>query len=183
MNSMAGVERPAKGRTADDDPRPYDLVVLNEAPTDGGTQTGVCAVPDPLKASEHVTRTACLELPAAPASVSFARNTAASWLILWGLSADAAEIARLLVSELATNAVDHSVGPKVVVSVIDSDEWLEIRVKNPAGNVPALTASLPADSSERGRGLFLVATLADDWGTADDQVWARLTRIPAGVAA
>jgi hypothetical protein len=165
MNSMAGVERPAKGRTADDDPRPYDLVVLNEAPTDGGTQTGVCAAPAPLKASEHVTRSACLELPAAPASVSFARNTAASWLILWGLSADAA------------------VGPKVVVSVIDSDEWLEIRVKNPAGKVPALMASLPADSSERGRGLFLVDTLADAWGTSDDQVWARLARIPAGVAA
>lgn len=92
-------------------------------------------------------------------SPAYARRWIRSWCVRWGC-ADVVEDAVLLVSELTTNAVLHAGSgcrieaeftcPQLVVSVIDAMP----------GDVS------PADGSREhhGRGLEIVASIADRWG-------------------
>jgi anti-sigma regulatory factor (Ser/Thr protein kinase) len=109
--------------------------------------------------------------PCAPESVAAARLFVATTL------ADASRVevvepARLVVSELATNAIRHAgtdfgvevdVGPVVRVAVSDQQP----------GELPPVTTLEPTSSS--GRGLGIVAALADRWGVeslaAGKRVW------------
>lgn len=76
---------------------------------------------------------ASVTLPSDPASVSTARTYVLDTLAQWGLPATAemADTVRLIVSELATNAVQHTFGqsPTFTVDlVLDRDERLHIGV-------------------------------------------------------
>lgn len=76
---------------------------------------------------------ASVTLPSDPASVSAARTYVVGTLAEWGLPADteAADTIRLIVSELATNAVQHTFGqsPTFTVDIeLERDEQLRIGV-------------------------------------------------------
>ncbi|NUO45363.1 MAG: ATP-binding protein, partial [Streptomyces sp.] len=89
---------------------------------------------------------ASVTLPSDPASVSAARAYVLSTLAEWGLPADteAAETIRLIVSELATNAVQHTFGQSPTFTVdlhLDRDEHLRIGVTD---SHPRFPKRLPA---------------------------------------
>ena len=86
----------------------------------------------------------------------------------------------LLVSELVSNAVEHGHGA-VSVSMRDVPGGWHLRVHDDGSAEPLMRGG--DLSSEGGRGLVLVDTLAHDWGTdqipADGKdVWFTLTTNP-----
>lgn len=98
------------------------------------------------------------------------------------------ETAALLVSELATNAVRHAGAGEFTVEVesVPAEGRLWVGVTDTGSGEPKLAPlSLTA---EHGRGLHLVATLADRWGarrrrrTAEKTVWFELHTSPWGPA-
>ena len=117
--------------------------------------------------------------PAWPESVPAARGYVTELLdhAPPGLSRTAA----LLVSELATNAVRHSGAQvfEVAVQFFPQEGRLWVGVTDTGASEPTLRT--PPVTSEHGRGLQLVGTLADRWGarrrreTAEKTVWFELT--------
>ncbi|MFJ4318227.1 ATP-binding protein [Streptomyces lavendulae] len=107
--------------------------------------------------------------PRARTSVRAARQFVGDTLAEWGVSERRDDI-RLCVSELASNAVLHgvpwgrefSVGVAREVGVV----WIEVRDSGPGR--PAVQQ--PEPDAERGRGLWLVTALADEFEIRDDRV-------------
>ncbi|MDQ0778863.1 anti-sigma regulatory factor (Ser/Thr protein kinase) [Streptomyces aurantiacus] len=110
---------------------------------------------------------ASVTLPSDPASVSAARTYVADVLAEWGLPSDseAADTVRLIVSELATNAVQHTFGlsPTFTVDVeLDRDEQLRIGVTD---SHPRFPQRLPAAvQQDNGRGMVIVRWLTAESG-------------------
>jgi anti-sigma regulatory factor (Ser/Thr protein kinase) len=109
--------------------------------------------------------------------VQMARRVTAAWLRCCGLP-DLVDDATLIVSELVTNAIVHSSGSQVTLTLAIRDGFLHIAVHD---ETPGDFTVHNADSdAERGRGLFLVDHLADahggTWGTSDEgaTTWCRL---------
>jgi anti-sigma regulatory factor (Ser/Thr protein kinase) len=86
-----------------------------------------------------------------------------------------AEDARVITSELVTNAVQAG-SDRIRYSMTLDDGELRLNVHDDADGVPVLTEGEPGALS--GRGLMITAALADDWGVepeADGKaVWAVL---------
>jgi anti-sigma regulatory factor (Ser/Thr protein kinase) len=114
--------------------------------------------------------------PAVPESVGAARRFTRAALHRHEVDAELIQTATLLVSELATNAVIHAastiqlrvgIGPEIRIEVRDTCE-----------DDPIVVGGEPDDES--GRGLAIVATLADtwDWSPRDPGkvVWFELER-------
>jgi anti-sigma regulatory factor (Ser/Thr protein kinase) len=112
----------------------------------------------------------CVRLASGPAAVPVARRQVQSVVRAWDVPADPADVA-LLTSELVTNAVRHAAGPVVTLVVSCSRGQVRVDVHDTSCVLPEL-ADVPADA-ESGRGLHLVASLADEWG---------FYRTPAGKA-
>ncbi|MQY10682.1 hypothetical protein SRB5_07950 [Streptomyces sp. RB5] len=112
-------------------------------------------------------RDAAITLPSEPASVTAARRHVARTLGEWGLpeGTDASETIRLIVSELATNAVQHTLGrsPTFTVDlVLDRDEQLRVGVTD---DHPRWPRRLPAAvQQDNGRGLAIIRALLADAG-------------------
>ncbi|MER5209553.1 SpoIIE family protein phosphatase [Streptomyces sp. NPDC002838] len=100
------------------------------------------------------------DLPADPARVSEVRAGAMRQLSDWGLD-EAAFAAELMLSELVTNAIRHGAGP-IRVRLLH-DRTLICEVSDTSNTAPHLRRAATTD--EGGRGLFLVAQLAQSWGT------------------
>ncbi|WP_058043157.1 SpoIIE family protein phosphatase [Streptomyces roseifaciens] len=105
-------------------------------------------------------RTAEWELPSDPAVVARARADVTRQLTEWGLD-EAAFTTELILSELVTNAIRHASGP-VRVRIV-RDRALICEVADGSSTSPHLRYAAAED--EGGRGLFLVAQLAERWGT------------------
>ncbi|MCE7082771.1 SpoIIE family protein phosphatase [Streptomyces sp. ST2-7A] len=105
-------------------------------------------------------RTAFWELPADPGQVARARALACGKLTEWGL-ADQVFATELIVSELVTNAIRYAGGP-VGLRLI-RDRRLICEISDPSRTQPHLRRARLSD--EGGRGLFLVAQLANRWGS------------------
>ena len=110
---------------------------------------------------------ATVTLPSDPVSVSSARRYVARILAEWGL-ADDTEIAdsiRLIVSELATNAVQHTFGlsPTFTVDLrLDREEELHLGVTD---SHPRWPQRLPAAvQQDNGRGMVIIRALAKEYG-------------------
>lgn len=103
-----------------------------------------------------------LDLPAEPASVGKARRFVQSTLRAWDLD-EAAEVATLLVSELATNAVLHA---RTDFAVVLHREVGDVRVEVCDGSQVTPRQRHHSPSAATGRGVALVAQLASAWGTS-----------------
>ncbi|WP_369207620.1 ATP-binding protein [Streptomyces sp. PU-14G] len=118
---------------------------------------------------------ATLTLPSAPASVTAARRHVTDVLLSWGLGegSDVMESLRLIVSELATNAVQHTCGQSPVFTVdlrLERAEWLRLGVSD---SHPRRPRRLPAAvQQDNGRGLVIIRTLTAESG-------GRMTVAPA----
>ena len=102
-------------------------------------------------------------LRAEAGSVRQARNLVMARLIDAGCTIETIEKARLVTSELATNAVRHASGDRYTVDV-DVDHGVlrvEILDDDPSGSVEP---GRPRPEAEGGRGLWLVDVLAQRWG-------------------
>ncbi|TXS51600.1 ATP-binding protein [Streptomyces sp. t39] len=110
---------------------------------------------------------ASVTLPSDPASVSSARRFATDAVVSWGLpdDSDTADTVRLIVSELATNAVQHTFGlsPTFRVDVVlERDEVLRIGVTD---SHPRWPRRLPAAvRQDNGRGMVIVRSLTAQRG-------------------
>lgn len=119
---------------------------------------------------------ASVTLPSAPASVPAARRYVTRVLAEWGMpdGADEAGTVRLIVSELATNAVQHTRGqsPHFTVDLrLERDERLCIGVTD---SHPRLPRRLPAAvQQDNGRGMAIIRSLTAESG-------GRLTVVPHG---
>ncbi|MEU8244407.1 SpoIIE family protein phosphatase [Actinoplanes missouriensis] len=107
-------------------------------------------------------------------SASTARRFTSDMLAAWDLTA-LLEDALLMLGELITNAIQHTVGDVVVE--LRRDEALRIAVSDPSNRLPV--PRTPGPESENGRGLLIVERLAAGWGTAmlpagGKQVWFEL---------
>ncbi|MFC5201601.1 MULTISPECIES: ATP-binding SpoIIE family protein phosphatase [Streptomyces] len=125
------------------------------------------------------TRTvATWDLPADPAAVSYARAHIAEKLASWGLT-DAAPTTELIVSELVTNAIRHA-QPPIQLRLIDHAGSLVCEVADGSSTSPHLRRARTFD--ENGRGLFIVAQLAERWGTRHSHhgktIWAEHSHAP-----
>jgi len=121
-------------------------------------------------------RTRRVRLAAGPASAAQARRQVRAAICAWDVPADP-DAAVLLTSELVTNAIRYETGPAIVLVISCAPGQLRVDVHDTSRALPA-PASASADQgagaeAETGRGLMLVAALADDWGAY---------RTPAGKA-
>lgn len=110
---------------------------------------------------------ASVTLPSAPASVTAARRYVSTVLTDWGLppEAEVADTVRLIISELATNAVQHTRGlsPTFTVEMaLDRDEQLRIGVTD---SHPRFPRRLPAAvQQDNGRGMVIIRCLTAESG-------------------
>jgi len=110
---------------------------------------------------------ASVTLPSEPASVSAARKYVAEVLTEWGLPGDSelADTIRLIVSELTTNAVQHTAGqsPSFTVDIeLDRHEQVRIGVTD---SDPRFPKRLPAAvQQDNGRGMVIIRWLAVECG-------------------
>jgi anti-sigma regulatory factor (Ser/Thr protein kinase) len=114
------------------------------------------------------------EWPGTPENVALAREFVALHLEEH-LLPDLVEGAKLVASELATNAVRHA-GTSFVVSIERVDEHVTISVRDGSPKLPVVVAPVPLASG--GHGLMLVEALSLNWGVtvsadAGKSVWAR----------
>ncbi len=131
---------------------------------------------------EHAapTRSDALRVASHERAVQEARGFVAATLARWEVDELATDDVILLVSELVTNAVVHGKPPielrlratpsDVVVQVFDGATYLPRQMR-------------PTAEDEHGRGLQIVARLADRWGTrptpGGKAIWCTVRRAPA----
>ncbi len=102
-----------------------------------------------------------LDLPAEPASVGQARSFVRRVLVGWGLD-ETVDVATLLVSELATNAVLHA---RTAFAVLVSHGRDDVRVEVLDGSVVQPRHRVNSAVAATGRGVAMVDLLATSWGT------------------
>lgn len=104
-------------------------------------------------------------LPRHARSVGRARTLLREQANSWKIPEEVTETAVLLLSELMTNACRHakvSPGREIWARCALDDDRLRVWVTDASDTLPEPRVASPDD--EAGRGLALVAALADDWG-------------------
>ncbi|MFF8285395.1 SpoIIE family protein phosphatase [Streptomyces albus] len=118
-------------------------------------------------------RVAEWDVPMDPEAVAPVRAACVRQMTAWGLGETAFTV-ELILSELITNAVRHG-APPVTVRLL-RDRYLTCEVSDASSTAPHLRRATSAD--EGGRGLFLIAQLAQHWGTRygphGKTIWAEL---------
>ncbi|MEV6112817.1 SpoIIE family protein phosphatase [Streptomyces sp. NPDC052109] len=125
-------------------------------------------------------RVAEWQVPTDPAAVSEVRSAVTRRLAEWDLD-ELTFTTELILSELVTNAIRHGRGP-IGVRLL-RDRTLICEVSDSSTTSPHLRYAATTD--EGGRGLFLVAQLAERWGTRytpqGKVIWAEQPLPSAGV--
>jgi anti-sigma regulatory factor (Ser/Thr protein kinase) len=118
-----------------------------------------------------------VELPNDARSVKVARDTVASTLAVMGWPEHAIDRARVVASELVTNAVLHTASSVELTVRVDDECFIEVSDDAPA-ELPQLAER--GELRPGGMGLYLVEALASEWGVERDPgrkvVWARMAR-------
>ncbi|WP_407555421.1 SpoIIE family protein phosphatase [Streptomyces sp. Pv4-95] len=114
---------------------------------------------------------ATLPLPSDPAAVAGARSFTSDTLTTWGLE-ELAFATELMVSELVTNSIRYGKSPIHLRLILQ--DTLTCEVFDSSSTAPHLRRARTFD--EGGRGLLLVAQLAERWGTRHSRegkvIWA-----------
>lgn len=117
-------------------------------------------------------------------SVPIARTKARALAKEWHLPSPATDFLEWVVTELVTNAVIHgrtTRGSHVLVAYHLDDDLLRVEVRDAASGMPRVgppPVTEDGDEPEGGRGLQIVAALADEWGVIPrvigKSVWAEI---------
>ncbi|MFE8950165.1 SpoIIE family protein phosphatase [Streptomyces sp. NPDC007856] len=111
-------------------------------------------------------------LPEGPEAAPIARKATRDRLAAWGLDVETSYATELIVSELVGNATRYGTPPLRLRLILN--RMLTCEVSDSALSAPHVRHARTIDES--GRGLFIIATLAEQWGTrytADGKtVWA-----------
>ncbi|MGW3337933.1 ATP-binding protein [Streptomyces sp. NPDC001009] len=110
-------------------------------------------------------------LPRVPESARTARRLVRAALSAWGLN-DLTDDSLLIVSELVANAVRHARRTSIRV-MVERRTPRTVRVAVADFSLDQPEPSAPTADAEEGRGLFLVTTLATNWGT-DVRRWGKV---------
>ncbi|MCT9004644.1 SpoIIE family protein phosphatase [Streptomyces rhizosphaerihabitans] len=100
------------------------------------------------------------DLPAEPAAIATARARTRRQLTQWNLD-ELSLTTELIVSELATNAIRYGT-PPITLRLINSGRTLTFEISDSSPVSPHLRHAQTTD--EGGRGLFICAELAQNWG-------------------
>lgn len=124
-----------------------------------------------------------LTLPANPQSAGHFRRHTTEAAQRWDLHPDSGETLEVCVSELVTNAIVHGVGEDVLLVLYYTGDSVLTEVFGQAVDRPVIPRQSRADWAEGGRGLFIVETLAKDWGSENTghgllRVWASIAVDP-----
>jgi anti-sigma regulatory factor (Ser/Thr protein kinase) len=123
-----------------------------------------------------VTDSAETVFPAVPESVAAARRFTRAALTRHEIDPGIIDTATLLVSELTTNAVVHATS--TIRLRVGVGEEIRVEVRDASDDAPLIGELGP--EREYGRGLAIVATLADTWDWAPREtgkvVWFALAR-------
>jgi anti-sigma regulatory factor (Ser/Thr protein kinase) len=116
-----------------------------------------------------------IDLPPVVGSVPLARRLVRDVLHTWEAPHDRVD-AELLVTELVANVVDHAGVDVLTLEIELAGAWLRIGVVDGSAVLPVVREMSVA--GERGRGMQLVATIADRWGAdqhdGGKRVWFEL---------
>jgi anti-sigma regulatory factor (Ser/Thr protein kinase) len=122
-----------------------------------------------------------IRLPAVPTSVPEARQAVRDTVSAWGPGVDL-DALQLALGELVANAVRYTDGD-VTVSVEWAGNSIAVGVADQAPDLEPQVIDL-RDDAETGRGLHIVGSVADEWGTyrdgASKTAWFR---VPADATA
>ncbi|MFL4902167.1 SpoIIE family protein phosphatase [Streptomyces sp. MMS24-I2-30] len=150
--------------------------LLNDQPTD---DVALLIARTRVLDADHV---ATWNLPTDPAVVADTRAYVSDQLNKWGLK-DAVFTTELIASELVTNAIRYA-QPPIQLRLILEEHSLTCEVSDGTTTTPHLRRARTYD--EGGRGLFIVAQLAEHWGTRHGRhgktIWAELSTGPAPVS-
>ncbi|WP_435137754.1 ATP-binding protein [Actinacidiphila sp. bgisy144] len=124
-----------------------------------------------------------LEAARTPEAAARVRGELRLVLAEWGVHDAAREDLSLIATELVTNAVQHGTAGRIRVCLDLRATILVVTVADQTPYVPLPRAVAAGANSERGRGLFLVEALAEDWGHGPMEgpgtaVWARYRLAP-----
>ncbi|MFJ4849201.1 ATP-binding protein [Streptomyces sp. NPDC088733] len=100
------------------------------------------------------------DLPHSPEAAPSARAVARRQLELWGVSEETAFTTELILSELVGNAIRYGSPPLRMRLILDQS--LTCEVNDSALSAPHVKHARTID--ETGRGLFIIASLAERWG-------------------
>jgi len=136
-------------------------------------------------------RQAAATLPGLPASVALARRFVRITAAMWRLSADTVSDVELCMSELVSNAITHTVSPRVHCRLWSARGvlFLEVDDEGPCRLPRPTPATGPAagpavEEDEHGRGMVLVESFTAAWGSVPrpeyhgKTVWAALLLPP-----
>ncbi|SEO55299.1 ATP-binding protein [Actinacidiphila rubida] len=122
-------------------------------------------------------------LPREAASAALARRVATAVLTVWSMPEELTADAGLILNELVSNAAEHAtrgVSIRVTISRVSASRMRLAVIDMDPHHLPALRAAGPED--ENGRGLRMVAGLADRWDVDrlswGKRVWAEVVRLP-----
>lgn len=163
------------GRPAGLAPVSYDTLALGGA-VRRGVRSGhgrreasrrctVNTVPEPPHPVRRMALSRTFRLEADLSSVAVARRYVAAAVGQWSCPVDV-DTAILLTSELVANAVTHGgvPGKPVLLAVFDLGGRLHVEVHDPGGRgAGGVECKRPTLDGESGRGLAIVAALADFW--------------------
>ena len=114
-----------------------------------------------------------MQLPAEPVAVSRARHEIIK--VAGEVGCVRIDELALVVSELVANAVEHGRGP-VTLRATRKEDRIRVDVHDRSTACPRVEAG--DLDAERGRGMRIVSTLADDWGVVrhdiGKSVWVEL---------
>ena len=105
---------------------------------------------------------AALELPAKPTSAKEARRFISQFCAAADLPEELCQTAALLTSEVVTNAVLHG-RTRATLRVQEPPPYLRVAVEDANPDLPEI-GDAPELGSASGRGMHIVAALADRWG-------------------
>jgi anti-sigma regulatory factor (Ser/Thr protein kinase) len=127
---------------------------------------------------------ASIDLPPVPGSVPLARRLVRHVLRTWAAPQDPDDAA-LLVTELVANVVDHAGGDVLTLELTLAAAGLRVAVVDGSAVQPVVREM--SHEQERGRGMRLVAEIAESWGAEEHdggkRVWFELSAAGDGASA